>query len=104
MAVTEAKRASINPADAAKQGCACAEQLNVPYVFLSNGREICFWDYAQEAHPRGKTFLSQLDLERRFATNALKRDPLSVAIDTISSRHPAQPNRRKYVFIAQSPL
>ncbi|MBI4193568.1 MAG: DEAD/DEAH box helicase family protein [Betaproteobacteria bacterium] len=82
MAVIEAKRASINPADAAKQGHAYAEQLKVPYVFLSNGREIRFWDYAREAHPREvKTFFSQLDLERRFATNALKRDPLSVAID-----------------------
>src|SRR5690349_6051155 len=52
LAVVEAKRAAKNPADAAAQGRAYAEQLGVPFVFLANGEEVRFWDYQVEAHPR----------------------------------------------------
>ncbi len=44
MAALEAKRASINPVDARDQGCHYAEQLDVPFVFLSNGEEVWFLD------------------------------------------------------------
>src|ERR1700730_10140402 len=40
LAVVEAKRASANPADAATQSKAYAKQLNVPFIFLSNGDEV----------------------------------------------------------------
>jgi len=82
LAVVEAKRVSMNPADAAKQAKAYAEQLNVPFIFLSNGDEVRFWDWQIEAHPRTvKTFFGPEDLERRFATRVVRRDPRSVAID-----------------------
>ena len=42
MAALEAKRASINPVEARRQGCHYAEQLDVPFVFLSNGEEVWF--------------------------------------------------------------
>ena len=35
LAVVEAKRSSINPADGARQARAYAEQLTVPFIFLS---------------------------------------------------------------------
>lgn len=82
LAVIEAKRSAINPADAAAQGRAYAEQLKVPYVFLANAGEILFWEYEREAFPRRvRTFFSQEDLERRFATRQVQVDPLTVAID-----------------------
>ena len=82
LAVIEAKKASVNPAEAEAQARAYAEQLDVPYVFLSNGEEIRFWEWRTEAFPRPiKTFFSQGDLERRAATLKLKRDPLSIDID-----------------------
>lgn len=82
LAVVEAKKAAINPAEAEAQAKAYAEQLNVPYVFLANGDEIRFWEWQREAFPRPvKTFFSQGDLERRAATAQVKRDPLNVAID-----------------------
>jgi type I restriction enzyme R subunit len=82
LAVVEAKRASTNPADAATQAKAYAEQLKVPFIFLSNGEEVRFWDWQIEAHPRTvKTFFGPGDLERRFATRVVRRDPRSVAID-----------------------
>jgi type I restriction enzyme R subunit len=82
LAVVEAKRATINPPDAAAQAKAYAEQLNVPFIFLSNGDEIRFWDWQIEAHPRPvKTFFGPEDLERRFATRVVHRDPRGVPID-----------------------
>lgn len=82
LAVVEAKRFSVNPADAAAQARAYAEQLKVPFVFLSNGRETRFWEYAAEAHPRPvATFFSQDNLERRAATRKLRTDPLAIPID-----------------------
>src|SRR5580658_1740658 len=82
LAVVEAKRASMNPADAANQAKAYAEQLQVPFIFLSNGEEVRFWDWQIEAHPRVvKTFFGPEDLERRFATRVVRRDPRGVPID-----------------------
>lgn len=82
LAVIEAKKAAINPAEAEAQARAYAVQLGVPYLFLANGTEIRFWEWQQEAFPRVvKTFFSQADLERRAATAQVKKDPLSVPID-----------------------
>src|SRR3989344_4158400 len=82
MAVIEAKRSAINPAEAADQGKAYAVQLGVPYVFLANAGEVLFWEYEHEAHPRSvRTFFAQTDLERRFAIRRVRVDPATVAID-----------------------
>jgi type I restriction enzyme R subunit len=82
MAVIEAKRFAISPGDATEQARRYAQHLSVPYIFLANGKEILFWEWQQEAYPRPiKTFFKQADLERRFATRQLKRDPMDVAID-----------------------
>ena len=82
LAVIEAKRSSINPAEAAGQARRYAELLDVPFVFLTNGEDIRYWEWRREAHPRAvKTFFAQADLERRHAAYGIRRDPLSVAID-----------------------
>jgi type I restriction enzyme R subunit len=39
LAVIEAKRFSISPSDAAEQAKAYAQELNVPYIFLANGKD-----------------------------------------------------------------
>ena len=82
LAVIEAKKAAINPAEAEAQAKAYAAQLKVPYVFLANGDEIRFWEWQRDAFPRAiKTFFLQGDLERRAATGQVRRDPLTVEID-----------------------
>ncbi len=82
LAVVEAKRSAIDPRGAEAQARAYAEKLGVGLVFLANGREIWAWDFEREAHPRRiATFYSQDDLERRAAALAVRRDPLTVAID-----------------------
>ena len=88
LAVIEAKRNRINPAQAAAQALQYAKMLNVPYIFLTNGDEIRFWDHELEAHPHVvDTFFSQQDLERRVAARSHRVDPLTIAIDKkIASR------------------
>lgn len=82
LAIVEAKRESTNAIEAAEQGRHNAEQADVPFVFLANGREILFWDWRREAHPRPiRTFYSQADLERRAAVGKMRVDPLAIAID-----------------------
>ncbi len=82
LAVIEAKKAAINPAEAEAQARAYAAQLGVPYIFLANGEEIRLWEWQREAFPRPiKTFFAQDDLERRAATGQVRRDPLTVPID-----------------------
>ena len=82
MAVLEAKRASIDPIAAQDQGRHYAEQLGVPFVFLSNGEEVRFLDLETDAHARVIAgFHAQDDLERRIAARRVRRDLSTVAID-----------------------
>ena len=52
LAVVEAKKVAIDPAEAETQARGYAEQLGVPYFFLANGEEIRFWEWGREAFPR----------------------------------------------------
>ncbi|MXX88401.1 MAG: restriction endonuclease subunit R [Boseongicola sp. SB0665_bin_10] len=82
MAALEAKRASIDPITAQDQGRHYAEQLDVPFVFLSNGEEVRFLDREKDAHSRKIAgFYAQDDLERRIAARRVSRDLSTVAID-----------------------
>ena len=82
MAALEAKRASIDPITAQDQGRHYAEQLGVPFVFLSNGEEVRFLDRETEAHARKIAgFYAQDDLERRIAARQTRRELSTVAID-----------------------
>ena len=82
MAVLEAKRAQIDPVAAQDQGIHYAEQLGVPFVFLSNGETISFLDRDIDAHARKIAgFYSQDDLERKIALRQVRRHLSDVAID-----------------------
>ena len=82
MAALEAKRAAIDPIAAQDQGRHYAEQLDVPFVFLSNGEEVRFLDRETDAHARQIAgFYAQDDLERRIAARKVRRDLASVAVD-----------------------
>lgn len=82
LAIIEAKRESINAAEADEQARTYAKQADVPFIFLANGKEIYFWDWRHEAYPHPvKTFFSQDDLERRAASQTLRVEPLTVPVD-----------------------
>jgi type I restriction enzyme R subunit len=83
LAVVEAKRTSASPRQGEAQGRRYADQISVPFIFLSNGETIWFWDRESDAHPRPvDTFFSQADLERRKASRDIRRDPLSITVDS----------------------
>jgi len=52
LAVLEAKRFAVDPYAAKEQAKAYALTLGAPFVFLSNGQDHYFWDYADgDARP-----------------------------------------------------
>ena len=83
LAVLEAKSTSVNLSVGEAQGLRYADQLDVPFIFLSNGEEVWFRDKGQDAHfRRVETLFSQDDLARRKAARDLRRNPLDIPIDT----------------------
>ena len=80
MAVVEAKRASVDPIAAQDQGRHYAEQLEVPFVFLSNGDEVWFLDRDADA-PRARRLRPSI---RRRTSNAGSRRARSTARSPMS--------------------
>ena len=82
VAVLEAKSTSVNLTAGEAQGRRYADQLDVPFIFLSNGEEIWFCDKEQDAHFRKvETVFTQDDLMRRKAARGIRRSPLDIPID-----------------------
>jgi len=90
--VLEAKRADADPYDAKEQARGYADNLNAPFVILSNGREHWFWNLQrakeQDAY-RIERLPSQDDLERVRLKNLQPSRPLptkeAIICDTVDS-------------------
>ena len=87
MAVVEAKRTSIHPRLAQAQTEFYVTELGQrqsfrPFAFMTNGREIHFWDVGQ-ANPREvQGFFSPVDLENRLYIRENRTPLTQAAIDT----------------------
>ena len=82
LAVLEAKSTSVDLSAGENQGLRYALQLDVPFIFLSNGEEVWFRDTSQDAHfRRVETVFSQEDLARRKAAREVRRNLLITPID-----------------------
>ena len=82
LGVLEAKREDADPYDAKEQGRGYAENLNAPFVILSNGREHWFWNYRrkdQDAY-RIERLPSPEDLERLRLRNLQPPTPLMTEV------------------------
>lgn len=64
LAVVEAKKNAIQPYAAKKQALPYAEALDAPFIFLTNGEVIYFWDYQNDDARIVNSFYSRRDLER----------------------------------------
>lgn len=64
LAVIEAKKNAIQPYTAKKQALPYAEALGAPFIFLTNGEIIYFWDYQNDDARIVNSFYSRRDLER----------------------------------------
>jgi len=79
LCVLEAKREDLDPYDAKEQARGYTENLNAPFVILSNGREHWFWNYEradQRDAYRIERLPSREDLERVRLKNLQPPRPL----------------------------
>lgn len=64
LAVIEAKRGGIDPYMAKQQALPYAKRIGAPFIFLSNGELIYFWDYQNDDARIVSSFYGRRDLER----------------------------------------
>jgi len=76
LAVIEAKRAAFHPYRAKQQALPYAKQISAPFIFLTNGELIYFWDYTDDDARVVNSFYSRRDLERRVYLRQ-ERKPLA---------------------------
>jgi type I restriction enzyme, R subunit len=76
LAVIEAKKHAIHPYVAKQQALPYAKQLDAPFIFLTNGDLIYFWDYQSDDARIVNSFFSRRDLERLVEMRA-SRVPLA---------------------------
>lgn len=82
LAVLEAKREGIDPYTAKQQVLPYAQDRGAPFIFLSNGEIIYFWDYANEDARLVNSFYSRRDMERLVAMRENRKPLATVAIPT----------------------
>ena len=76
LAIIEAKKNAINPYVAKQQALPYAKALGAPFIFLTNGELIYFWDYLNDDARIVASFFSRRDLERLVASRQ-NRKPLA---------------------------
>lgn len=64
LAVIEAKRGAIHPYVAKQQALPYARHIGAPFIFLTNGDLIYFWDYQNDDARQVASIFSRRDLER----------------------------------------
>ncbi|ABQ25231.1 type I restriction endonuclease subunit R [Geotalea uraniireducens] len=64
LAVVEAKKNAINPYVAKQQALPYAQRIDAPFIFLTNGELIYFWDYLNDDARIVDSFYSRRDMER----------------------------------------
>ncbi len=81
LAVIEAKKNAIDPYRAKNQALPYARSIDAPFIFLSNGDAIYFWDYHNgDARPVA-SFYSQRDLERLISQRKNSKDLSLIPIE-----------------------
>ena len=73
LAIIEAKKQAIQPYTAKQQALPYAKQLGAPFIFLTNGELIYFWDYQNDDARIVNSFFSRRDLERLVHLRAERR-------------------------------
>ena len=76
LAIIEAKKQAIQPYTAKQQALPYAKQIGAPFIFLTNGELIYFWDYQNDDARIVNSFFSRRDLERLVHMRA-ERKPLA---------------------------
>ena len=77
LAIIEAKRTAIEPYTAKQQALPYAKKIGSPFIFLTNGELIYFWDYGNDDARIVNSLFSRRDLERLVEMCATRK-PLAL--------------------------
>ena len=80
LAIIEAKRTAIEPYAAKQQALPYAKRIGSPFIFLTNGELIYFWDYANDDARIVNSFFSRRDMERMIELRATRKPLVSIDI------------------------
>lgn len=80
LAVIEAKKDAIDPYTAKQQALPYAQSLKAPFIFLTNGELIYFWDYLNDDARLVNSFFSRRDLERLVEMRSNRKPLATIAI------------------------
>ncbi len=80
LAVIEAKKDAIDPYTAKQQALPYAQSLKAPFIFLTNGELIYFWDYLNDDARLVNSFFSRRDLERLVEMRSNSKPLATIAI------------------------
>ncbi len=80
LAVIEAKRTAIEPYAAKQQALPYAKRIGSPFIFLTNGDIIYFWDYGNDDARIVNSFFSRRDLERLVEMRTTRKPLATVEI------------------------
>lgn len=95
LAIIEAKRTAIEPYSAKHQALLYAKSLGAPFIFLTNGELIYFWDYTNDARIVN-SFYSRRDLERLLNSRETQRPLATIEIPEFYLRQGEQRRVRPY--------
>ena len=80
LAIIEAKKQAINPYTAKQQALPYAKLIGAPFIFLTNGDLIYFWDYQNDDARIVDSFYSRRDMERLVHLRTERKPLATVAI------------------------
>jgi type I restriction enzyme R subunit len=86
LGIIEAKRQAIHPYVAKQQALPYAKQIGAPFIFLTNGELIYFWDYQNDDARIVNSFFSRRDLERLVHMRAERKPLATIPIPDIYPR------------------
>jgi type I restriction enzyme R subunit len=96
LAIIEAKRSAIQPYTAKQQALPYAKLLRAPFIFLTNGELIYFWDYTNDDARIVNSFYSRRDLERLVHMRQERKPLATIAIPEYYRRQGEQRAVRPY--------
>lgn len=80
LAIVEAKRSAIEPYAAKQQALPYAKRIGAPFIFLTNGELIYFWDYGNDDARIVNSFFSRRDLERLVEMRSTRKPLATIEI------------------------
>jgi type I restriction enzyme R subunit len=96
LAVIEAKRSAVHPYVAKQQALPYAKRIGAPFIFLTNGELIYFWDYTNDDARLVNSFYSRRDLERLVYLRQERKPLATIALPDYYLRQSEQRQVRPY--------